>query len=133
MEVVEEFLRLRREGRGEEAYAMMAPGAAFGCPWGGVHCGSRVHDVLVAEARFQRKGYLDPVKIVPIDDRTFQRTFKWDRGVTESGNLGSGWLGFWPTWKELYFVEDGRIKLVVAERQLRVRSFTHLLGFGSYV
>lgn len=130
MEVVEEFLQLRRDGLGEKAYSLLAPGASLGCPWGGMHHGNRVHDLLVDEARFVKKGYLDPVPIEKIDEGTYQRKFRWDRGMGEYGNGGFRWLGILPTWRELYFVQDGRIQLVTADKLLRNRSPWYIL-FGA--
>lgn len=132
MEVVEDFLRLRREGKGEEAYALLAPGASMGCPWGGMHHGDRVHDLLKDEARFFKKGYLDPVAIEKIDEGTFQRKFKWDRGMGEYGNSGFRYFGVLPMWRELYFVREGKIELVTADKLLKHRTLLHaLFGIGS--
>lgn len=130
MEAVEEFLRLRREGRGEEAFQMLSAGASFACPWGGMHHGPRVHELLVDEARFVKKGYLNPVPIEQIAENTFQRKFQWDRGVLEGGNGGwvsSCWL---PMWRELYFVKDGKIALVTSDKLPRHRSVLRLLGLS---
>lgn len=132
MEVVEEFLQLRRDGKGEEAYAMLAPGASMGYPWGGMHHGQRIHDLLMDESRFVKKGYLDPVPIQMIDEGTYQRKFQWDRGMGEFGNSGYAHLGILPTWRELYFVRDGKIELVTADKQLKNRSLLHaFFGIGS--
>jgi hypothetical protein len=132
MEVVEEFLQLRRDGKGEEAYAMLAPGASMGCPWGGMHHGQRIHDLLMDESRFAKKGYLDSVPIEKIDEGTYQRKFQWDRGMGEYGNSGFRHVGILPTWRELYFVRDGKIQLVTADKQLKNRSLLHLFfGMGS--
>ncbi|KAK7197460.1 hypothetical protein NESM_000694600 [Novymonas esmeraldas] len=132
MEVVEEFLRLRREGKGDEAYQLLAPGASMGCPWGGMHHGPRIHDLLRDEARFSRKGYLDSVPIEKIDEGTYQRKFKWDRGMSEYGNSGYRYLGILPTWRELYFVRDGKIGLVTSDKLLKNRSLLHtFFGIGS--
>ncbi|KAG8347315.1 hypothetical protein ERJ75_001195000 [Trypanosoma vivax] len=129
MEVVEKFISLRREGRGEDAYAMLAPGAAIGCPWGGMHYGDNVRKLLIDETRFVRKGYLDPVPLVEIDKNTFQRKFKWDRGMYEYGNSGFKGFGILPVWREVYFVENGKIRLVTADKQLKNRSLWCLFGF----
>ncbi|GET89917.1 hypothetical protein, conserved [Leishmania tarentolae] len=132
MEIVEEFLRLRREGKGEEAYELLAPGASMGCPWGGMHHGSRVKDLLRDETRFGKKGYLDPVAIEKIDEGTYQRKFQWDRGMAEFGNSGYRFLGVLPMWRELYFVRDGKIGLVTSDKLLKRRSLIHaLFGTGS--
>ncbi|KAG5498150.1 hypothetical protein JIQ42_02954 [Leishmania sp. Namibia] len=132
MEVVEEFLRLRREGKGEEAYQLLAPDASMGCPWGGMHHGRRIYDLLMDESRFAKKGYLDPVPIEKIDDGTYQRKFQWDRGMAEFGNSGYRFLGVLPRWRELYFVRDGKINLVTADKMLKNRSLLHaLFGIGS--
>ncbi|CCW62455.1 unnamed protein product [Phytomonas sp. EM1] len=128
MQIVEEFLRLRSEGKGEEAYQLLAPGASFGCPWGGMHHGKRVRELLADEKNFVKKGYLDVVPIEEIAEGTFQRKFKWDRGMEESGNLGRWYFRLLPNWREIYFVEDGKIKLVTADKLLRRRSIFYLLG-----
>nr|CCC95342.1 unnamed protein product [Trypanosoma congolense IL3000] len=128
MDVVEKFLSLRREGRGEEAYRMLAPGAAMGCPWGGMHYGENVRNFLKDEARFTRKGYLDPVSIEKIDENTFQRKFRWDRGMYEYGNSGFKGLGILPMWREIYFVDEKGIRLVTANKQLKNRSLLSFFG-----
>ncbi|KAF8281070.1 hypothetical protein TcG_06865 [Trypanosoma cruzi] len=130
MEVVEKFLALRRDGHGEEAYEMLAPGAALGCPWGGMHHGENVLELLRDEARFVKKGYLDPVPIEKIDENTFQRKFKWDRGMFEYGNSGFKGLGILPTWREIYFVDNGKIRLVTSDKQLKNRSLWHTFGLS---
>lgn len=132
MEVVEKFLALRREGRGAEAYELLAPGASMGCPWGGMHYGENVRDLLNDEAKFAKKGYLDSVPIEKIDENTFQRKFKWDRGMHEYGNSGFKGLGVLPTWREIYFVDNGRIRLVTANKQLKNRSLWHVLGLANF-
>ncbi|EPY40359.1 hypothetical protein AGDE_03569 [Angomonas deanei] len=108
---------------------MIAPGASFGCPWGGIHQGSRIHDILAEEGSFAYKGYLDPVPIEKIAEGTYQRKFKWDRGVSEQGNQGISWFRSLPTWRELYFVSDDKIQLVTADKLPRVRSIKYYLGF----
>ncbi|SCU70826.1 uncharacterized protein TEOVI_000240100 [Trypanosoma equiperdum] len=128
MDVVENFLSLRREGRGEEAYKMLAPGAAMGCPWGGMHHGETVQELLRDETRFVKRGYLDHVPIEKIDENTFQRKFKWDRGMSEYGNSGFKGVGILPVWREIYFVDNGSIRLVTANKQLKNRSLWHVLG-----
>lgn len=130
MEVVEEFLRLRRDGRGEDAYQMLSPGASFSCPWGGMQHGPRVHSLLVDEARFLKKGYLDPVPVEQIAENTYQRMFKWDRGMFEFGNGGYAYFRRLPLWRELYFIKDGKITLVTSDKILRNRSISHLLGLS---
>eukprot|EP00796_Vickermania_ingenoplastis_P008623 gene8623-6055_t len=125
MEVVERFLTHRRNGDGEAAYACLAPGAAMGCPWGGMHRGDRVHEVLQSESQFVKKGYLDEVPIKQLDEMTFQRTFQWDRGMTERGNYGVSWFRNLPVWREIYYVKDGQIRLVTADK-LRVEKRSSL-------
>ncbi|KEG13321.1 hypothetical protein DQ04_01071020 [Trypanosoma grayi] len=133
MEVVEEFLSLRRQGDGEKAYEMLAPGAAMGCPWGGMHHGENVQGLLKDESRFVKKGYLDPVPIEKIDENTFQRKFQWDRGMYEYGNCGYKGIGILPTWREVYFVSNGKIRLVTANKQPRNKSIWHALGLSSFL
>ncbi|CCW68788.1 unnamed protein product [Phytomonas sp. Hart1] len=129
MQVIEEFLRLRREGKGEEAYQLLAPGASFGCPWGGMHHGKRIRELLTDERNFVRKGYLNSVPIEKIAEGTFQRKFKWNRGMEEHGNYGLEFFFLMPLWREIYFVENGKIKLVTADKFLKCHSIFHILGF----
>ncbi|CAJ1028432.1 hypothetical protein, conserved [Leishmania lindenbergi] len=104
----------------------------MGCPWGGMHHGERIHDLLIDEARFAKKGYLESVPIEKLDEGTYQRKFKWDRGMAEYGNSGYRFLGVLPMWRELYFVRDGKISLVTSDKLLKRRSLLHaLFGFGS--
>lgn len=130
MQVVEDFLRLRREGRGEEAYQMLAPGASFACPWGGMQHGVRVHELLQDESRFVKKGYLDPVPIEQIADNTFQRKFQWDRGMFGFGNGGYAYFRRLPQWRELYFFHDGKISLVTSDKLPSNRTIGHPLGLS---
>ena len=130
MEVVEEFLSLRRAGKGAEAAKLLAPNAAVGSPWGGLRYGDNVVEYLKDEGSFVKRGYLNPVPIEKIDDNTFQRQFTWDRGMFEHGNLGFWWLQWnLPKWREMYFVKDGQIRLVIANKQPRQKNIFKLL-FG---
>lgn len=131
MDIVQKFLELRRSGKGEAAYSCLAPGAAFGCPWGGMHRGERVREVLTSEPHFVKKGYLDDVPITALDDVTFQRTFTWDRGMTENGNSGYFGFGALPRWREVYYVKDGQIRLVTAEKLRKNKTLWSLLGLDS--
>jgi hypothetical protein len=99
MEVVEEFVKLRREGRGEDASKLLAPNAAVGSPWGGLRYGESVITYLKEEGSFVKKGFLDHVPIEKIDDQTFQRQFTWDRGMFEYGNFG--FIQHLPKWREI--------------------------------
>ncbi|CUG59000.1 Hypothetical protein, putative [Bodo saltans] len=127
MEVVEEFLRLRREGRGDDAIQLLAPNAAVASPWGGMRYGSSVTEYLKDESTFVKKGFLDNVPIQKIDENTFQREFTWDRGMFEYGNFG--FISHLPKWREMYFVKDGQIRLVTANKQPREKNiFKVLLG-----
>lgn len=107
---------------------MLAPNAALGSPWGGLRFGDNVVSYLHEEPLFVKKGYLDEVPIQRIDDNTFVREFKWDRGMFEYGNLGYSWLQWnLPKWREMYFVKDGQIRLVVANKQPRQKSLFTLM------
>ena len=121
MDVVQEFLRLRREGNSEGAMSLLSPGACVGAPWGGMKYGDNVSTFLRDEPGFVRKGYLADVPIEKIDENTFQRQFKFDRGMGEYGN-GGYWFGILPVWREVYFVQDGKIRLVTSNKQPRDRS-----------
>lgn len=116
---------------GESAFACLAPGASIGCPWGGMHRGERCQEVLLEEAKFVKKGYLDDVPIQQIDDYTFQRVFKWDRGMGERGNSGFWGMSFLPLWREVYYVNDGRIRLVTVDKLRKNRTFWSLVGLDS--
>lgn len=127
MNIVEEFVRRRRVGDSEGASELLAPNAALGSPWGGLRFGDNVHDYLKEEVSFVKKGYLDEFPVRRIDDNTFVREFRFDRGMYEQGNLGY-WFLRWnlPKWRELYFVKDGQIRLVVANKQPREKNFFKL-------
>lgn len=123
MEVVQEFLRLRREGKSDEAIDLLATDACFSAPWGGMKYGDNVRLFLRDEPTFVRKGYLTNVPVEKIDENTFQRQFKFDRGMFEYGN-GGYWFGILPVWREIYFVKDGKIRLVTANKQPRDRTLS---------
>lgn len=131
MNVIQKFLDLRRNGEGEAAYACLAPGASIGCPWGGMHRGDRVREILNEESKFVKKGYLDDVPIQQLDEMTFQRTFKWDRGMAERGNSGFWGLGVLPTWREVYYVKDGQIRLITSDKLRKNRTFWSFIGLDS--
>ncbi|EPY32726.1 hypothetical protein STCU_00794 [Strigomonas culicis] len=128
MDVVKKFLQLRRDGKGEEAYEMLAPGATFASPWGGLQYGARAHDILVDEARFTKRGHLVDAPIEQIGENTFQRKYQFDRGVFETGNVGWSWFHFYPTWRELYFVEHGQIRLVTIDKVPQKKFLRDFLG-----
>lgn len=129
MEAVEKFLALRRSGDGEAAFACLSRGASLGSPWGGMHRGPRVHDFLTNEPRFVKRGYLEDVPIQRVDENTYQRTFTWDRGMGERGNTGYWGFGSLPKWREVYYVQDGHIRLVTAEKLRTSRNIWAFLRF----
>lgn len=131
MDTIQHFLDCRRKGMADEAFACLAPGASFGCPWGGMHRGDRCHEVLLEEPKFVMKGYLKDVPLKKIDDRTFQRVFKWDRGMAERGNSGFWGIGSLPLWREVYYIKDDQIRLVTMEKLRKKRSFFALIGLDS--
>lgn len=131
MNTIQYFLDCRRSGNGEAAFSCLAPGASVGCPWGGMHRGDRCREILVEESKFVKKGYLDNAPIQQIDDNTFQRLFKWDRGMSERGNSGFWGLRSLPLWREVYYVKDGSIRLVTVDKLRKKRSFFSLIGLDT--
>lgn len=131
MEAVEKFLSLRRSGQGDEAFALLSSGASLGCPWGGMHRGDRVRELLHEESKFVKKGYLNDVCIERLGEDTFQRIFKWDRGMGEGGNSGFFGWGALSLWREVYYVKDGKIRLVTSDKMRKNRCFLSFLGLRS--
>lgn len=48
--------------------------------------------------------------------------------MAEGGNSGFRRFGLSHTWCEIYFVDDGKISLVTADKQLKNRSIWHWFG-----
>lgn len=122
MDTVSEFVRLRREGKVDEAITLLAPNASLGAPWGGQRYGENVKEFLRDEVSFVKKGYLRDCPVEKIDDNTYQRKFQWDRGMFEYGNSGTPLSINLPKWREMYFLQDGKIRLVVSSKQPQNKS-----------
>jgi hypothetical protein len=120
MEVVSEFLRLRRDGKGEQAAGMLAENASVRCPWSRILSGDAARKLICDETSFVKRDYLDHTeKIEQIDANTFQRVYKFE--IRDCERVTS------PRYRETYFVSDGKIRLVTCHKQ-PARSFWKFWG-----
>lgn len=137
MDVVEQFLEARRHGNASEAIDLVAPNASLSFPWGGLRNGESAKNYLQNEASFAHKQYLSSsVQIKEVAPNTFQRIYKWDKCQLET--YSSGWMfgnkllggkGL-PTYREVYFVRDGKIAHVATNKDPARKSFYDLITFN---
>lgn len=136
MEVVEQFLEARRHGNSAEAIELVAPNASLSFPWGGLRNGESAKNYLLNEVNFAHKEYLSSsVEIKEVAPNTFQRIYKWDKCQMETYN--SGWkfgnklLGgsALPTYREVYFVRDGKISHLATNKDPVRKSFKDLFTY----
>ena len=111
MEVVKEFLRLRREKEHAEAAEMLTEGATLGTVWGYQHGKAKYLKYLADEPRFAHRKYLHDDVITKIDDNTYTRYFGFNRGMSEYP------LFKIPQYREIFFLKDDKIRLVSCSRQ----------------
>jgi hypothetical protein len=128
MDVVVKFLEARRRGDHDTAIGMMQKNALLGSPWGYRYGDSEYVEFLKDEVKFRFRGYLDDVPIQEVAPNTFQRKFEYDKGFHQQQHMRSHyWTNSWLSWfpimranmyfRECYFVEDGKIKLVTCFKQ----------------
>lgn len=116
METVEKFLAARRDGRTDDAVAMLAPGATVASIWGYQH-GEKAQEFLRDEPAFQRREYLTgPSFLKAVDENTVMRTFHFDKNIFEYTDTWSR-MYFPHKYREVYYVKDGQIRLVTCSRQ----------------
>ena len=129
MEVVEQFLALRRAGKTAEAQDMILPNAAVGNPWSGMIFGNDVHTYLQDEPKFHVQSHLVLGELSKIDENTIQRKYQFDRLIAERGNMFK-WLGNWslPLWREVYYIKDGKIRGVTITREPKYRGIGRVLS-----
>jgi hypothetical protein len=112
MEIVEKFLKCRRDRNVECAEELLDANATLGSPWGYHHGPKEYHQFLADEVHFDKRGYLyDGSALERIDDNTFQRKYQYDRGMAEYPPYHS------PYYREMYFVKDGKLRFVSCAKQ----------------
>lgn len=92
---------------------MITPNATLGTVWGHHHGTEAIAQFLTDEANFARRSYLKDYEVTKCDDGTYQRKFYYNRGMTDF--RGNTWSPF-PSFREIYFVKDGKIRCVVCFR-----------------
>lgn len=137
MDVVESFLHARRCGNANGALELVAPNASISFPWGGLRSGQHVQHYLRNETTFAHKEYLSSsVEIKEVAENTFQRVYKWDNASTGPHNNSMPYKIFGgkmlPTFREVYFVRDGKIAHVATNKDPDPRNlayfFTHYIN-----
>jgi hypothetical protein len=118
LEVVKRFLRLRRDGCGADAAAMLHEHATVSCPYGEFQ-GSDAVEFLADESSFANKAYLDEsAPLVMLDNQVISRKYKFKTtrsNVPGQVALGAG-MQLRAKFVELYFVEDGKVRNVYCNK-----------------
>lgn len=128
MDIVTSFLEARRRGDVDGASGFLQKHALLGSPWGYRYGATEYTEFLKDEPKFRYKSYLDDVPIQEIAPNTFQRKFEYDRGLFQQHHMRSHyfthkWLSWLPImrrcsyYREVYFVEGEKIKLVTCFQQ----------------
>jgi hypothetical protein len=111
MEVVQAFIKARRAKEHAAASDMLSETASLGSVWGYQHGKKEYGKFLKDEGGFSRREHLDCDVITKLDDNTFMRYFRYNRGMSEQP------LYRVPQYRELYFIKDGKIRCVSCSRQ----------------
>lgn len=136
MDVVQQFLEARRQHDVDAAIDLISPNASISFPWGGQRSGPAAREYIRNEATFSHKEYLSSsVEIKEVAPNTFQRLYKWDKSQLETYNSGVDWANRLrngsglPTYREVYFVRDGKIAHVATNKDPMTKSLWHLISY----
>jgi hypothetical protein len=118
LQVVRTFVEKRNLKDVAGAMEFLTPNAFLGSPWG-YHTGKeKIERFLKHEGSFLSRTYLDPsIAISKIDDGTYQRVYRYQSHM--GAYRGPGLLNVFGgvKYRELYFVKDGKIRLVTCFKQ----------------